>query len=432
MRTKTVVPSFPSFSIPKTRTESNVTLLKLTKNFESQGFSRNDAKSMASQIISGKRQGLTDSQISKNIEDGRIGRRAFAQKQAQKREDARESQKDLLEKLAKQKAETVKLQAQRKSRQSRATRNKPKVILVANPDNPRGALIPKSVAGAIIKKRKEQGKDRGTSSLTSNNPSTVAKIKQFLSAQKDDSSAKVIAVNRSFVLLDNGKKIPRNSFKGKIPAELLSRGRKRKIPENNASLEDIERNKAIITNPSSNVITKKNASNSTKPSKTKRPSKSVFQKDKPETTPIADTIEVIQESVSDFIDSVTNPTPETKADTTKETEPINPLKLFTDFFASLTKSPETKTETPKETKPQPTKITEPQPTKPTEQKPTTQQPKQETTPETQDKESGTIQLIKENAGKIAIGAVGAMMLGVVVLGTMGNMNAISEVRNAKS
>ena len=430
MRTKTVVPSFPSFSIPKTRTEFNVTLLKLTKNFESQGFSKNDAKSMASQIISGKRQGLTDSQISKNIEDGRIGRRAFAQKQAQKREDARASQKELLEKLAKEKAERAKIQAQIKRRQPKVNVfNKPKVVLVANPDNPRGALIPKSVADAIRTKKVQQGKDRGTSSIAQkNDPSVLDKIKRFMSAQKDDSSAKVIAVNRSFVLLDNGKKIPRNSFKGKIPAELLSRGRKQKIPENNATLQDIERNKAIITNPKSNVQNKKNSASSTDVTKNKKPSKSVFQQDKPETTPITDTIKSIQESFDGFVDSFAK-----KPETETKKEPVDIFKPITDFFASLTNTtPETKTETPKETKPQPTKITEPQPTKPTEQKPTTQQPKQETTPETQDKESGTIQLIKENAGKIAIGAVGAMMLGVVVLGTMGNMNAISEVRNAKS
>ena len=60
------IPSFPSFSKPTTRTQFNSVLVKLTRNFQSQGISLNDSKRLASQILSFKNQGLTDSQISKN------------------------------------------------------------------------------------------------------------------------------------------------------------------------------------------------------------------------------------------------------------------------------------------------------------------------------------------------------------------------------
>ena len=404
-----VNPSFPFFSNPRTRTEFNATLLKLTKSFESQGVSRNDAKRLTSQIISFKRQGLTDSQIEKNLLQDKVFQDEKNTETQKELQDARNSQKDLLEQLKKEKLQRAKLQAERKTRDSRFDRTKEqvrnfgktKVILVANPKNPRGPLIPKSQADKIRIELSKQGKNtRQTSLSQKNNPSIITKIRESLKPKSDD-EATVIGVNRGFVQLSNGNLVKRDEFKGKIPEKFLVNNTG-KVIQNNATKEDVERNKAVIINPSSRrdptKATKKTNSDPTKASskssssRTKRPSKSVFQNDKPETFPVKETID----AVKDFVGSITNPIPQAKAEDNKKEIPFDPLKGIVDFFTPKPK------DIPKESSP----IPKPQSDIP---KPETQTKPSKTINPTKD-ENKIIKFVKENGLKIAGAGIAIMFL----------------------
>lgn len=430
MKINTVIPSFPSFSKPLTRAEFETTLTKLSQTFQSQGFNSSDAKNLASKIISYKGQGLTDAQISKNLDDSQKFKEARLVEREKQREIARESQKDLLASLAKRRAEIAKIQAERRAGRSRSrvltkkelrNLNKNKIVLVADPRNPRGALIPKAVADRIRLQLVKQGKDRGTSSIAQkNDPSILERIRRRLRAQKDDSQARVIAVNRNFVLLSNGKKVLRSKFTGTIPEKFLSKKRKFISTTAKDSQGNIIELKQFDT---LNTVTKKTSATSTDPSKTKKPT-SVFQQDKPETTPIQDATELIQDF---FVNFFNQETPEAKADDLKDETKIDPIGDFlgsvTDFFGSLSKPailPEVKAEEPKTT---PTSIS-------TTSISTTSTPT--LTPETQNEktESAILKFLKENAVKIAIGSVGAIAVGFVALASMGTSQmGINDAKN---
>jgi len=381
--------TIPSFSIPKTRKEFDTTRIFLTTFFKTnEGLNQNDASRLASQIISYKSQGLTSSQITKNLQDDLAFRDEKKIQKEKELEALKQTEKQKLiqkqiadakkrsEELAKRKRTSIERTSQQVRNFVNSKKSEP---LVANPDNPRGKLIPKSQADAILLKRKQQGKTTKTSSVTQTK-SIIDRLRESLKS-KSDTNVTVVDLNRTSVLLSNGKLIPRDQFKGIIPKELLISENK-KFPQNNVTtLADIERNKAIITNPSlttvqSPIKTDNTASNigdlSKIPSTTKRPSKSVFQNDKPETTPITNAFETISNSVTGFFESISNPTPEAKAEDNKPTEIFDPLKSITDFFGSIIpkqneepKPTETKTEpeqkpitTPTETKTEPeTKLT---------------------------------------------------------------------------
>ena len=140
------------------------------------------------------------------------------------------------------------------------------------------------------------------------------------------------------VLLSNGKTVPKSSFKGVIPEKFLTTQTKSKTPENNTTDEDIERNKAIISNPTSRVSRTMRilSSDPTKtfskaPSTTRKPSRSVFQpKEKPDVT-LGTVIRDVSESISNvFIpDSTTQPKQQSK--------PIDIFKGLNDFLSSFNK-----------------------------------------------------------------------------------------------
>lgn len=421
-----VSPTFPSFSNPRSRTEFNETLEKLKKSFQDQGLPINDASRLASQIITFKSQGLTDSQISKNLEQDRVFQEEKQAERIAEQEKARASQADLIARLNKERAERARLQAERKALNERRARfaEKPKVILVANPENPRGALITREQAQIIQTRLDKAGgiKERTASSLEQKNTSILDKVRSFVANQKDASKAKVIGVNRSFVQLDNGTIVPRDQFKGEIPKQFLT-NEKPVLPKSKAFDEDIFGNKIDLTDfsPTETAKNKKASSTATDPSKTTttRKPKSVFNKDKPETTPIADSTKAITDFLSNLI-----PKSDTKTEVEKPTEPFDPFKSFTDFINSITKPKPTEPPIARPpTKPTPEPTPEPKPTEPEPE--TTNKP---TAPEKTTEENKIIKFVKDNGIQIALGGISLILIAGLALSTVPSSNAISEAK----
>lgn len=407
---KLVSITIPSFSLPLTRTETNALASKLAKDFQSQGLTVNDAKTKALQVITFKQQGLTDSQIQKNFSDTE---KFQADKEAQRQKEIlaqQQKQQPLLDQLAKEKAEREKLAKASQDRESRTLeeiRNfgKDNEILVANPRDPRGKLIPKSEALKIQAELNRVGgiKEADPTSIgQKNNPSILDSLRKLLSNEKSG-VVEVVAINRSFVQLSDGTLKDRATFTGTIPQKLLDAEKvtvKAKTPDN-APLGGVTTFSGVtkIVDPTKTV------EKITDPTKTtgKRPSKSVFQQDKPETTPVADTLKTVTDSISGAIDSVFK-TPEATAQTKTETKPFDPLGDLVNFFTP-------KTETKTETKPVETPTT-PKTTDPSKQETTTTTgnkpaPEPEKQTNTLDK---VTKFVTENGVKIAIGGISSIFI----------------------
>ena len=413
--------TIPPFSLPLTRTETNALASTLAKKFQSQGLDANKAKTMALQIITFKQQGLTDSQIAKNFADTTNFEAEKEKERLAKVQAEQQKQQALLNQLAKEKAEREKLAKAVDNRENRTLAeirnfNKTNTVLVANPKNPRGALIPQALAKQFQEELQKQGiKEQDQSSIAQkNNPSILDAIRKALSNEKSG-IVEVVGLNRTFVQLSNGALVNRADFKGTIPQKFLDAEKitvKTPTPDN-APFGGVTTIKGVmkIVDP-----IKTQAPAKVKTDLSKRPSKSVFQKDKPETTPVADTLKTIQDTFTNIF------TP--KEETPKIENPIDekqfdPLKDLSNFFTTLFTPKETIPESPIPETPKTTDITKPEPTTIPENKP------EPTATEPTLTEKVT-KFVSENGIKIVAGGIASIAILGISLAMLPKNNQILE------
>lgn len=181
--------SIPPFSNPTSRTQFNNTVLMLSNYFQqNEGLSKSDADIKAAQIISFKQQGLSNAEIETALNQHAATISAIATKQKNQAAAALASQKTTLDQIkaaqaaATPKASLIAHNAAAISNNLTADQRRALVFaeqksaepMVADPRNPRGALITQSQYNQIIANEQSASNSSGITFATPNISKVVA------------------------------------------------------------------------------------------------------------------------------------------------------------------------------------------------------------------------------------------------------------------